>query len=89
MAEILGGLGQTTCQVTPMRFFFFSGVGGGALLFPKGLFGRQYEAFKWTAKNQTLGWTVYFAFPTAAVKIKKNKQQITLHALVLFILCLL
>lgn len=39
--------------------------------------GLQYEAFKCNAKNPTLGWTVYFAFPTAAVKIKENKQQIT------------
>lgn len=39
------------------------------------------KTFKWNAKNQTLGWTIYLAFPTAAVKeIKKNKQQITRHS---------
>lgn len=66
--------GWTACQVTPRRFFFlFCAPPVSKVSF----LGRQYEAFKWHAKNQTLGWTVYIAFPTAAVKIKENKQQIT------------
>lgn len=54
-------------------FFFFCAPPVSKVSF----LGLQYEAFKCNAKNQTLGWTVYFAFPTAAVKIKENKLQIT------------
>lgn len=36
------------------------------------------KTFKWNAKNQTLGWTICLAFPTAAVKIKGIK--ITQHS---------
>lgn len=40
------------------------------------------KTFKWNAKNQTLGWTICLAFPTAAVKIKGIKiTQLSTHSL--------
>lgn len=54
----------------------------GFFSFPKSvLSGFVYnKTFKWKAKNQTLGWTVCLASPSAAVKIKGNNQQITQHS---------
>lgn len=57
------------CQAKHWRFFFsFSKVG------------FDYNTFKWNAKNQTLGWNICLASPTAAVKIKENKQTMTQHS---------
>lgn len=47
--------------------------------FPKWAF-DYHDAFKWNAKNQTLGWIICSVLPTAVVKIKGSMQQIAKHS---------
>lgn len=61
------------CPAPHSRVFLFQGGFRSAFVYNK--------TFKWNAKNQMLGWTVCLAFPSAAVKIKGNNQQITQHSM--------
>lgn len=72
-----GGCGGVDCMPGAQEIFSFFLFFCAPPVSKVSFLGLQYEAFKCNAKNQTLGWTVYFAFPTAAIKIKENKQQIT------------